>query len=134
MLLSCMAFTPWYNPHDMITPMPMTRYNCISAGQSRRHAISCATITMVLSSSIINVVPACENPRLINMWCRCVLSGWNGEVPRIMRDDITRSVSATGITIAASVKGMSPEGLYTPPIMLMSEDKVLITKIDLFLI
>ncbi len=44
----------------------------------------------------------------MNIWCRWVLSGRNGDEPFSIRVDITRSVSNTGTDNTASVNGTSP--------------------------
>ena len=87
----------------------MTIYSCTSTEQPSCQLNSCKIIINVLSVSIDTVVPACENPNSINRWCRWVLSGLNGDVPCMMRANITRSVSNTGIDNTASVNGISPK-------------------------
>ena len=42
----------------------------------------------------------------MNIWCRCVLSGRNGDEPFSIRVDITRSVSNTGTDNTASDIGV----------------------------
>ena len=87
----------------------MTIYSCTSTEQPSCQLSSCKSIINELSVSIDTVVPACENPSSINRWCRWVLSGLNGDVPRTMRANNTRSVSNTGIDNTASVNGISPK-------------------------
>ena len=53
-----------------------------------------------------SAAPKCENPMSINRWCRCVLSGLKGDLPRSMRIVITLSVSNTGMHITASTNAV----------------------------
>ena len=56
----------------------------------------------------LKVVPTCENPISMNKWCRCSLSGRKGDIPLIIRADITLSVSKTGTAKTDKVNGTSP--------------------------
>ena len=57
---------------------------------------------------MLTVVPIWEKPIEMNRWCKWVLSGWKGEVPRRMRMLMTRMVSNTGMDMTDRVKGTRP--------------------------
>ena len=85
----------------------MTAYSCMAIEAPRCFNNHQHSTTDIFSVSIANVVAMCEAPSLINMWCKCVLSGWKGDVPFRIRVDMTRSVSKIGMQSTASAKGIN---------------------------
>lgn len=67
----------------------------------------------------------------MNIWCRCVLSGRNGDEPFSIRVDITRSVSNTGTDNTASVNGTSPTLGSTKAATREPDCRMAITKTDM---
>ena len=87
-------------------PRAITVYSCMSLGAPALYVANQDITIIEFVVRIEIVVPACENPKLMNRWCRWVLSGWNGDVPLKMRENITLIVSKTGIASTASTNAV----------------------------
>ena len=106
-------------------------YSCISIEAPSLYAANQLATTKKLRVRIDIVVPMCEKPSSMNRWCKCVLSGLNGDFFLNMRIDITRNVSNTGIASTASVKGISPMPCAAYEALNESVLSMLITNIDI---
>ena len=72
------------------------------------HNHSHTSITTKFIESIKTAAPRCEKPISMNRWCRCDLSGLNGERPLIIRTITTRHESKKGMHITAIVIATKP--------------------------
>ena len=64
-----------YNTNVVKRLNATTMYNCISIEAPNLYEMNHAATMRQFSDRIEMVVPMCEKPKSMNMWCRCVLSG-----------------------------------------------------------
>ena len=128
---SICLFEKLYSPNVKIAPNAKTMYNCVSIDAPSLYATNHEAIMMKFKHSMLMVVPICEKPKSMNMWCKCVLSGLNGDFLCNIRVDITRTVSKTGIDNTAIVNGISPTPFNIILVLDRLASNMLITNIDI---